>query len=122
MVLSMFEQYSHRKQPKSIWNSLDNFWHNLTDNTAALVTLLLPVGFIVILVFYSISPPGIAPADFSRLMRQEGITQVQPVDVTLFSCGHGDGFATGFRGVKNGQSVQGVVCGGFFKSNTIRYD
>jgi hypothetical protein len=39
----------------------------------------------------------------------------------LFLCGHGDLTSETFEGIKNGQPVKGVVCGGALKAYTIRY-
>jgi hypothetical protein len=59
--------------------------------------------------------------DMARLMRQEGITEWRPTGADLFLCGHGDLTSEAFEGVKNGQPVKGVVCGGALKAYTIRY-
>lgn len=119
MFSEMFEQYYPHSDNRTRWRKLKD---DLNDAVSALLYIGSLIVVLVAIVWYSISPPGIAPADFARLMRQEAITEAQPVSVSLFSCGEGDGFATGFRGIKNGQPVKGVICSGIFKSNTIRYD
>jgi hypothetical protein len=59
--------------------------------------------------------------DMARLMRQEGDYRVAANRCDLFLCGHGDLTSETFEGVKNGQPVKGVVCGGALKAYTIRY-
>jgi hypothetical protein len=63
------------------------------------------------------------PKDAHRLLRQEGITSVNLHGHPFISgCAKGEDFATTFTGIKNGVPVNGVICGGWMKSNTIRYN
>ncbi len=60
--------------------------------------------------------------DFSRLMKQEGITDAQATGYQWFSgCKDSDDYNTGFVGVKNGQKIKGTLCGSFSAGYTIRY-
>lgn len=57
-----------------------------------------------------------------RLLTQEGISEVRLNGHPLFSgCADDETYATAFTGKKNGLPVRGVICGGVFKANTIRY-
>jgi hypothetical protein len=67
--------------------------------------------------------PGCAvnQKDMARLMRQEGVTEWRSTGSNTFLCGHEDLTSETFEGIKNGQPVKGVVCGGPMKAYTIRY-
>jgi hypothetical protein len=60
--------------------------------------------------------------NFTRLMRQEGITSAVNEGYAFFGCDKDDTFQTKFSGIKNGQKVSGEVCGGWPKGYTIRYE
>jgi len=61
--------------------------------------------------------------DVMRVLKAEGITQIELTGYTLFGCG-GEISHLGFKGIKNNQKVKGVICGGGMldtKAMTIRY-
>ena len=62
------------------------------------------------------------PMTARRIAEQDGVTQVETTGYRWFACGRDDVYQTGFRGLKNGRPVTGVVCGGWFKANTLRFD
>jgi hypothetical protein len=58
-----------------------------------------------------------------RVLDNEGYTNVQMTGTNSFSCGGGDLYRTGFKATNlNKKSVEGTVCSGIFKGNTIRLD
>mgnify|MGYP000851067537 CR=1 FL=1 len=53
----------------------------------------------------------------------QGLTPVHVGGYSWFGCDAKDRYKTEFTAVNvNGKEVSGVVCSGFFKGNTIRYD
>lgn len=58
-----------------------------------------------------------------KALAGSGFTDVQLTGYTYFGCGKEDTFHTGFeaRG-PSGQFVNGVVCSGWMKGATIRFD
>lgn len=60
--------------------------------------------------------------DATRALKAQGFTHIQ-TRVTFFGCGKGDTSKTRFsaKNVK-GETVTGVVCSGWLKGSTIRYD
>ena len=58
-----------------------------------------------------------------RALSASGYTQIQITGYNFFGCDEKDSFHTGFTAKgATGQTVEGVVCGGFFKGATIRVD
>lgn len=58
-----------------------------------------------------------------RILEAEGYTNIEITGYRAFMCGENDTYSTGFKATnKNGNNVTGVVCGGFAKGYTIRYD
>lgn len=68
---------------------------------------------------------GIDPADFNRIMAQEGIQSAVQGPYRYGACAASDTFNSSFTGVKNGVPVSGVVCSGwggpYGKAMTVRY-
>lgn len=61
-------------------------------------------------------------ARFQAVMKAEGISQPVATGYSWFACSEDDWKGTGFTGIKNGQRVNGVLCGGLFvKADTVRY-
>lgn len=58
-----------------------------------------------------------------KVLRSQGFTQIELTGYRWLGCSKDDAFHTGFtaRSV-NGQEVSGVVCSGFLKSATVRFD
>ncbi len=56
-----------------------------------------------------------------RVLRQQNYKDIRITGFSWFSCGRDDSFATGFRAkAPNGETVEGVVCSGWFKGATVR--
>ena len=64
---------------------------------------------------------SLPPADFDRLMKQEGITDAKNTGASFLACKDSDDYNTGFTGIKNGQPVSGTLCGSLSAGYTIRY-
>lgn len=84
--------------------------------------ILFVVLFVVMLLLTASGACNVPQRDLSRLMLQEGIMQWKDRGPVYFSCGETDTFGSRFSGIKNGVPVNGVVCGGWMKSYTVRYD
>lgn len=57
-----------------------------------------------------------------RAAEAAGLTNVEVTGYRVFGCGD-DTFKTGFKGqLANGKYVSGVVCSGWLKGSTIRFD
>lgn len=61
--------------------------------------------------------------DAVKALNANGFTEIQTHGHAFFGCSDGDTFATKFT-AKNqrGQKVNGVVCSGWLKGSTIRFD
>lgn len=57
-----------------------------------------------------------------RVLVSDGYENVQITGYRWFGCSQDDSFHTGFVATKNNRVVEGVVCGGWLKSSTIRID
>ena len=64
------------------------------------------------------------PENASRILKAQGMTQVEITGYRFFTCGEGDTYSTGFKAkTQVGHKVSGAVCSGFIaKNSTIRYD
>lgn len=61
--------------------------------------------------------------DAVRVLQAEGYTNIELTGYRWFTCGEDDTFSNGFKATgKNGTTITGCVCSGFFKGNTIRLD
>lgn len=71
----------------------------------------ITAGIIFIALFIWLATPNpISPADFARMMKQEGISNAVQEEPQMGLCGeHSSGNST-FTGVKNGEHVSGVLC------------
>jgi hypothetical protein len=66
---------------------------------------------------------GVNPDSAKRSLEAQGITQVQIGGYPFWGCSKGDNFASKFTGIgANGKPVSGVLCSGFLKGITVRYD
>lgn len=56
-----------------------------------------------------------------RALRVQGFTDVVLTGYAWSGCGRDDTFHTGFRAkAANGETVEGVVCSGYWKGSTVR--
>jgi hypothetical protein len=70
------------------------------------------------------SVPAVAPEDDRiRILKQDGVKDPKLTGAVLFGCADSDSifFNSSFAGTKNGNPIEGYICGGFFKGYTIRY-
>lgn len=59
----------------------------------------------------------------TRILLDEGYSNIQTTGYRWFGCGREDSFRTGFTAKgPTGRPVSGVVCQGIFKSGTVRLD
>jgi hypothetical protein len=59
----------------------------------------------------------------TKVLLDEGYTDIHITGWRPFSCGEGDFYMTGFSAKgPSGRPVTGVVCEGLFKSATVRLD
>lgn len=54
------------------------------------------------------------------ILAAEGYTNISVGGYSSFACSEKDTYSNGFTAEKNGQIVEGTVCAGAFKNNTIR--
>ncbi|WP_225899780.1 hypothetical protein [Croceicoccus gelatinilyticus] len=73
--------------------------------------------------------PFVAPIAFTlpdratEILVAQGYTEIQTTGYAYFDCGADDLFATAFEGTSpSGQRVEGAVCSGLLKGNTVRLD
>lgn len=77
---------------------------------------------IVIVGLLTLAACGVNPTDATRVLKSQGLSNVKIGGYAWFGCSKGDDFASNFTATDaNGKSVEGVVCGGFFKGYTVRY-
>lgn len=59
----------------------------------------------------------------SRILENEGYTNIEMTGHRFFGCGEHDSFKTGFKAINNNKKqVTGVVCSGYFSGGNIRLD
>lgn len=61
-------------------------------------------------------------AKVETVLKRDGYTNIRVRGWTLFGCGRDDSFVNAFTARKNGELVNGHVCGGWFKGMTIRVE
>lgn len=58
-----------------------------------------------------------------KILSSQGFTDVEITGFRFLGCDEKDFFHTGFVATSpNGQRIKGVVCAGWFKGSTIRFD
>lgn len=66
---------------------------------------------------------SVSQTDADRTLNSMGITDVQLGGYAWFGCSEDDQIRTKFTGTGvNGQPVSGILCGGFLKGTTVRFD
>jgi hypothetical protein len=64
-----------------------------------------------------------APDRARETLAAQGYTKIEITGYAYLACGSDDRFATAFTALgPSGQQVEGAVCSGFFKGNTVRLD
>lgn len=70
-----------------------------------------------------LSSCGVNPAEARRALEAQGMTGVKVLGFAPFGCGEDDVFKSYFEAIGvNGRKVTGVVCSGFLKGVTVRFD
>jgi hypothetical protein len=63
------------------------------------------------------------PSGASKVLRDNGYTNITTTGYRFFACSERDIFSTGFVAKSpNGTTVTGAVCEGLLKGKTIRFD
>jgi hypothetical protein len=62
------------------------------------------------------------PEGARKALLDDGIEPEVVGGYSWFGCGNGDVYSTRFEGTRYGRKISGVVCSGFSKGHTIRYD
>jgi len=84
----------------------------------------IALGIAVVAAFPFVAPVACtSPERATQTLLAQGYTQVETTGYAYFDCGRDDIFATGFEATApSGQRVEGAVCSGLFKGNTVRLD
>ena len=56
-----------------------------------------------------------------KALEAQGFDSIEIQGYSFFGCGEHDSYATAFKACRNQKCVNGVVCRGLLKGNTIRY-
>ena len=77
----------------------------------------------IIILFIGLLATCTAPNETERVLEANGYTNIRIEGYSFFGCGEEDDFSTKFSATSPfGQPVTGVVCSGFLKGSTIRFD
>lgn len=81
--------------------------------------LILPILIAIPL----LSGCGVNPQKAKSALEAQGLTDIEIGSYSFFGCSDNDSFRSKFRAKgANGDIVYGVVCSGFLKGITVRYD
>ncbi|WP_390586012.1 hypothetical protein [Erythrobacter sp. MTPC3] len=82
------------------------------------------IGIALVAAFPFFAPVACTSHDrASQTLIAQGYSEVVTTGYAYFDCGRDDVFATAFKAKSpSGQRVEGAVCSGFFKGNTVRLD
>lgn len=77
--------------------------------------------FVLLLAMNTLNNFGVNEQDTTKILQNEGYTNIHLTGYDAFGCADGDVFSTGFTATNsNGKEIRGVVCGGYLKGYTIR--
>ena len=80
------------------------------------------ISVVLIVVIMNILWGCTAPDKSTRILEEQGFTNVEITGYSLFSCGQDDTFSTGFRATNPaGRKIDGTVCCGVMKGCTVRF-
>ena len=83
--------------------------------------LLLTVVFGFLIIFFALPRKDAEGAQ--RVLEDQGYTRVEITGWRFWGCSKGDQFHTGFKALSPAKRpVSGVVCDGWFKGATVRFD
>ena len=81
--------------------------------------ILLLAALLLIVMMCGCTKPGKA----TEILTSQGYTNIEITGYDWFECSEDDLYQTGFiANAPNGTPVEGVVCGGMLKGNTVRFD
>lgn len=82
------------------------------------------VGVALLAAFPFVAPVACtSPDSATQVLLAQGYSEVRTTGYAYFDCGEGDFFATAFEANSpSGQRVEGAVCSGLLKGNTVRLD
>ncbi len=82
------------------------------------------IGIALVAAFPLVAPVACTTPDRAvQTLLAQGYTEVRTTGYAYFDCGQGDLFATAFEATSpSGQRVEGAVCSGLLKGNTVRLD
>jgi hypothetical protein len=82
------------------------------------------IGIALLAAFPFVAPVALTTPDrATQTLLAQGYTEVRTTGYAYFDCGKGDLFATAFEATSpSGQRVEGAVCSGLLKGNTVRLD
>ncbi len=83
--------------------------------------LLIVGGVILFLLYIALGGCGIDRYTMTRLLSAEGVVNWTDEGYRFLECGHGESLEEGFRGVKNGQPVRGLICATPLGGYVVRY-
>ena len=64
-----------------------------------------------------------APGRATRILEDDGFTDVEITGYNFFACSNDDWYHTGFRAKRGERTVYGTVCSGLiFRNSTIRFE
>ena len=87
-------------------------------NTAGVVT-----AFAFMLILMATCTGNVSPSKALNALGIQGLTNIELTGYRFFGCDSREYYSTGFKATGvNGKPVTGVVCSGFMKGITIRYD
>jgi len=97
-------------------------WHSSPMTRRKLMQI--GVGVALLAAFPFAAPVACTTPDrATRTLVAQGYSEVRIVGYAYFDCGKGDLFATAFEAISpSGQRVEGAVCSGLLKGNTVRLD
>ncbi|EAQ28704.1 hypothetical protein NAP1_13933 [Erythrobacter sp. NAP1] len=77
-----------------------------------------------VVAFPFVAPVACTQPDRAReVLEIQGYSDIEISGYAYLACGNGDVFATAFEATSpSGQAVEGAVCSGIFKGNTVRLD
>jgi hypothetical protein len=104
-----------------LWTSLKcGIFHSMKRKN--LITI--GIGIALLAAFPFVAPVALTTPDrATQTLLAQGYTEVRTTGYAYFDCGKGDLFATAFEATSpSGQRVEGAVCSGLLKGNTVRLD
>ena len=84
------------------------------------IEILIVLTIIAIIVTFAMSC-GSQPEQATKVLTKQGYTDIQINGYAILGCDKGDTYRTKFNATApNGSKINGVVCAGWFKGNTVR--